>query len=99
MPTHTHHQVTPLFIDKVKVIVIDQRPALGSPNQQLVPPALVNLPKRCWTARYQNQEDPLKAGVFGAQLLSPEVFVLLAQLTVLQRKVVFGAEGFHPPRK
>ena len=41
----------------------------------------------------------MKVGVFGAQLLSPEVFVSLAHLAVLQRNLMLGAEGFDPPRK
>src|SRR4030095_10598616 len=99
MASHLDGEVSPLRIDNVEMVVIDQRPALGTAQYHFAVAIVFGLPDQGRSFGNKNGKHPSELGIGGAKFFGLSVLGFVADSKVTQRDFMFASKGMHAPGK
>ena len=99
MAAHFDGEMSPLRVDNVEMVVIDQRPVFGPAQHHFAGVIVFGLPDQGRSFGDENGKDPSELGIDGAKCFGLGVLGFVADIKVAQRNFMFAGIGMDAPGK
>ena len=99
MTAHLDREVSPLRVDNVEMVVIDQRPVLGPAQHHLARVIVFGLPDQGRSFGHENGKHPSELRIARAKFFGLGVLGFVANRKVAQRNLMLARIGVHAPGK
>src|SRR5215813_11277747 len=99
MTAHFNAEVSPLRVDNVEMVVIDQPPVFGPPQHHFAVAIIFGLSNQGRSFGNENGKHPSELGIGGAKFLGLGVLGVVADSKVTQRDFMFASISMHAPGK
>ena len=99
MAAHFDGEVSPLRVDNVEMVVIDERPVFRPAQHHFTGVIVFGLPDQGRSFGHEYGKDPSELGIGGAKLFGLDVLGFVAAVKVAQRDFVFAGIGMDAPGK
>ena len=97
MTAHLDGEVSPLRVDNVEMVVINQWPVFGPAQHHFAVAIVFGLPDQGRSFGDENGKHPSELGIHRAKFFGLGVFGFVADDKVAQRDFVFVGRGMHAP--
>ena len=99
MAAHFNSEVSPLRVENVKVVVINQRPVLRSAQHHFAVVIVFSLPYQGRSFSHENGKDASEARTSRTKFFGFGVLGFVADGKVAQRNLMFAGIGMHTSGK